>query len=279
MKNKITFLSLAAVIVSTMSFTILSDDGRAGVTGSPDETTCNTTGCHNSFAVNTGGGSVVISAPTLNNWQYVPNQTYAITVTVSKTGLKLFGFGFEALTAAGANAGTLTAGATGTTTINAVIKGTTRTSVTHKLNGGTGTTDSHTFTFNWKAPATDIGKITFYCAGNAANGNGSATSDYIYTTSQAVHSPTSVGIMEQHEFAKQVNIYPNPAINQLQIRNESNLFAVMNVSIMDLKGQLINQQQNITSDGLLTLENINAGVYLLRIESEGKVAFKQFVKQ
>jgi len=277
MKKKIT-LGLALIgIISMSSFEIMDNNGRAVATGSPGENACNQAGCHSTYALNSGTGSVKITAPTLTNWSYTPGQTYAITVTVSQTNLKLFGLGFEALQSTGANAGTLTAG-TGTVLKSGTISGNSRTSVTHALNGGSGT-GSHAFTFNWKAPATDIGKITFYCAGNATNSSNSESGDYIYTTSQVVTSPSTVGILEQHEFAKQMNVYPNPATNQLQIMNESNSFTTMNVSILDLKGALIRQQQSITTNELIALDNINAGVYLLKIESEGKTAFKQFVKQ
>ena len=38
------------------------------------------------------------------------------------------------------------------------------------------------FTFDWTPPATDVGIVRFYAAGNAANGNGQPTGDKIYTT-------------------------------------------------------------------------------------------------
>jgi hypothetical protein len=276
MKKNIT-LALAAVTIVFMSFDIMDDNGRAGATGSPSENTCNQTGCHNSFTINTGGGSVTIACPTLTNWSYVPGQTYTINVTVAKTGQKLFGLGFEALTSAGANAGTLTAG-TGTVLKSATIGGNSRTSVTHAKNGGS-STDTHTFTFTWKAPATDIGKITFYCAGNAANANGSVTGDYIYTTSHVVTSPSTVGIAEQVAFSKQISIYPNPATDQLQIMNASSQSEPMNVSIIDLRGALISSKEGVRSNEAIEVNDLKAGLYSLRIETAGKVAVKPFIKQ
>ena len=46
------------------------------------------------------------------------------------------------------------------------------------------------FQFDWTPPATDIGPVTLYVSGNAANGNGSTTGDFIYT-SNLVLSPVS----------------------------------------------------------------------------------------
>jgi hypothetical protein len=276
MKKNITLL-LASVTIIFMSFDVMDDNGRAIATGSPGENTCNQTGCHNSFAINTGGGSVKIACPTLTNWSYVPGQTYTINVTVAKTGLKLFGLGFEALTSAGANAGTLTAG-TGTVIKSGTISGNSRASITHALNGGTGT-DSHTFTFTWKAPTTDIGKITFYCAGNATNSSKSVSGDYIYTTSQVVTSPSTVSIAEQVAFSKQISIYPNPATDRLQILNTDNQSEMMNVSIIDLRGALISSKENVRSNEAIELSNMKAGLYSLRIETAGKIAVKPFIKQ
>jgi hypothetical protein len=276
MKKNIT-LALAAVTIVFMSFDIMDNNGIAGVTGSPSEKTCNQTGCHNSFAVNLPGGSVTISSPTLTNWSYVPGQTYTINVTVAKTGVKLFGLGFEALTSTGANAGTLTAG-TGTVIKSATVSGNSRASITHALNGGTGT-DSHTFTFTWKAPATDIGKIMFYCAGNATNSNNMTSGDYIYTTSQGVTSPSTVGIAQQVAFSKQISIYPNPATDQLQILNTLSPSENMNISIVDLKGSLISVKENVRSNEAIEVSSLNPGLYSLRIECAGKIAVKPFIKQ
>src|SRR4029450_10014688 len=38
------------------------------------------------------------------------------------------------------------------------------------------------WTFNWTAPATDVGPVTFYAAGNHANNDGNTSGDYIYRT-------------------------------------------------------------------------------------------------
>jgi hypothetical protein len=271
MKKNIT-LALALVIIVFMSFDIMEPNGIAGKTGSTGEKTC--IECHSSSPLNPPGGSVKITCPTLTGWSYVPGQTYSISVTVAKTGTKLFGLGFEALTSTNTNAGTLTAG-TGTKTLNSTSNS--RMNIVH-TSGNTGT-DTHTFTFTWKAPATDIGKVTFFCAGNAADGKGSAAGDFIYTTSQVVTSPSTVGIAEQVSFSKQLSIYPNPATDQLQILNTANQSEMMNVSIIDLKGALISTKENVRSTEAIEVGNLKAGLYSLKIETAGKVAVKTFVKQ
>jgi uncharacterized protein (TIGR03437 family) len=53
-----------------------------------------------------------------------------------------------------------------------------------------GTTGGAIFQFDWTPPATNVGPVTFYAAGNAANGNGAPTGDLIYTTSVQLNPAT-----------------------------------------------------------------------------------------
>ncbi len=188
MKIRNLFFQLGMIAILFLGVAAASENpgGKAGKTGSPGEGDC--TDCHSSYALNSGSGSVVISSSNLTNWEYVPGNTYSITVTVSHSGRSAFGIGFEALKSNGANAGTLTAG-TGTHAASATVSGNSRTNIVQSSGGGTGTTGSHTFNFTWTAPATDVGAVTFYCVGMAANsttGNSNEASDYVYSTSQVV---------------------------------------------------------------------------------------------
>jgi uncharacterized protein (TIGR03437 family) len=49
-----------------------------------------------------------------------------------------------------------------------------------------GSNGSATFLVQWTPPATDVGEVVFYAAGNAANNNGTNAGDRIYTTSQKI---------------------------------------------------------------------------------------------
>jgi hypothetical protein len=176
-------LSVALSLSLSSAYSEEDSDGKAGHNGSPGEQTCSKSGCHDSFALNSGPGAIEIDVPGMTNWQYVPGQTYTINVTVSQANRSLFGFGFEALLNSGANAGTLTAGP-GSHALNATVLGNSRRTITHLEDAGA-TANAHTFSFTWVAPATAV-PVTFYAAGNAANNNGGDSNDYIYTTSQAL---------------------------------------------------------------------------------------------
>lgn len=55
-----------------------------------------------------------------------------------------------------------------------------------------GTKSGATFQFDWTPPAANAGSVTFYVAANAANGNGSPSGDFIYTSSVQLDPLTPV---------------------------------------------------------------------------------------
>lgn len=178
MKNKI--IAASILLVAGMLF-MASNPGIAGYNAAPGQNAnaCASSGCHTGNALNSGGGSVTIT-DNIPATGYIPGATYQVSVTVAKTGVGKFGFGFEAVTIANnSNAGSLqVTNSSLTRTLSS-----TRVNMTHLTNSGLGTS-AKTFSFNWIAPAVPNGSVTFYAAGNAANGNNSDTGDFIYTTTR-----------------------------------------------------------------------------------------------
>ena len=180
-KLLVTLLPLGAMVFFTS--TQLDDNGKAGKTNAPGEQSC-VNSCHDSYSLNSGPGSISISASGMTGFEYTPGQTYAMTVTVSQNGINLFGVGVEALKSSGANAGTLTVTDAASTRIKtATVGGNSRTNIVHTLNGGA-TANSKAFNFSWTAPAAGTGNVTFYFSGVAANGNDDNNLDYVYNSSQ-----------------------------------------------------------------------------------------------
>jgi hypothetical protein len=257
-----------------------SDNGKAGATGSPGEQTCSQSNCHTGSADNSMGGSVTLTSTDLVNWEYTPGQTYTLTATVSQQGRSLFGIGLEALLPSGANAGNLVPG-TGTTTKNATIAGNSRKNIVHNMNAGA-TANSHSFTFTWTAPATDVGPVTIYYAGNATNNNGTKTGDYIYNASQVV-TPVGVNVQEQVKTAFTFSFYPNPATENITVNYSLEQSAKVTYTIYDLTGKQVQsdssnrfpgaQQQNVD------VNNLQAGTYLLSVNVNGNVITKRFIKK
>lgn len=259
---------------------IQSSNGKAGAVGSPGEQTCSQSNCHTGTTDNSMGGSVTLTSPDLINWEYTPGQTYTLTTTVTQQGRTLFGMGLEALLPSGANAGNLLPGS-GTTTKNATIAGNSRKNIVHNTNAGN-TTNAHSFTFSWTAPATDVGPVTIYFAGNATNNNGARTGDYIYNNSQIV-TPASVSVQEEVDTPFIFSFYPNPTRENITVNYSLEQSAKVTYTIYDLTGKQVQsdssnrfpgaQQQNVD------LNNLQAGTYLLSLNVNGNVITKRFVKK
>ena len=144
-------------------------------TGAPNEGTCANAGCHTGNDLNASGGSLMLTIPET----YQPNQVYEIIVSLERAGQSRWGFEMTALDADGASAGTFEV----TDAVNTQLKEkNSKQYIMHTADGSAqGTNDKNEWSLKWTAPAADIGPITFYTAGNAANGNFVFTGDYIYT--------------------------------------------------------------------------------------------------
>lgn len=126
-----------------------------------------------------GSGMVeILGAPA----QYVPNQTYDITVRISDAAQEGAGFELSVEDSVGQRAGDLSPDGSLTK-----FAGNNRNWVTHTSagveasitawsdNGG-----SYAFTVPWTAPPSNVGPIVFYAVGNAINNDGDTDGDYVY---------------------------------------------------------------------------------------------------
>src|SRR5689334_1551206 len=75
------------------AFSMGPEPAMNGINGNAQ--TCATAGCHSSFALNSGGGSVSVSGLPATGW--VAGQTYPLTVTITRTGQRAFGFQLSAV--------------------------------------------------------------------------------------------------------------------------------------------------------------------------------------
>ncbi len=160
-----------------------------GYTGAPMEESEACAECH----VRVGDpppGQISISAPQT----YVPGQTYPITVTNSSDDdtRTRWGFQLTALDPSDDQAGNLQSTDALTQVLDNAGPGGSRQYIQHNSAGTfIGQMDSASWTFNWTAPATDVGTIIFYAAGNHANNDGNTSGDFIYRTFVAAASASS----------------------------------------------------------------------------------------
>lgn len=150
----------------------------AGYTRAPGEEPDACRECH--LPQDAGTGNISINAPQ----NYVPGQTYQISVvhTNNDATRKRWGFQLTALDDTNQRAGTLAPLAGGLTQVlDNQGPFPARQYIEHtSLGNFDGQTGGATWTFNWTAPSTDVGPVTFYAAGNHANGNGNSDGDHIY---------------------------------------------------------------------------------------------------
>jgi uncharacterized protein (TIGR03437 family) len=157
-------------------------------------------GCHLGTP-NSGKGSIKIVAS--GGTTYVPGQTQTISVTIADSTEKQYGFQLSARVDSSpktTQAGTLTPGNdTFTQTIcvdnsfptakGCSIPGSTMGTIQwieHTLQGydaSKTTSGSYTYKFSWTPPATNVGTVTLYAAGNAVTGTLQVTGTNTYLTS------------------------------------------------------------------------------------------------
>ncbi|MEK6798802.1 MAG: PQQ-dependent sugar dehydrogenase [Planctomycetota bacterium] len=134
--------------------------------------------CHGTTA---GAGSVqILGMPSA----IVPSQSYDLIVRISDATATQVGAGFEfsAENAAGSHVGTITLPDVANTQFTGSWVTHTGTGVNNSVTNWIGMGRSADYTVRWTAPATDIGPVDFWAAGNAINNNNLQSGDRVYLT-------------------------------------------------------------------------------------------------
>ncbi len=161
-----------------------SSGAPASHTGAPGEASCATGSCHDDNSVNSGNAILSIDLGTVAN--YTPGQTYPVKVRIKEGSVNRFGFEILALVNSdSSNAGTLQlADAYRTQLTKNQYALFNRQYITYTYDG----TDAVSpgvgeWIVNWKAPATNVGPVTFYASGVSADDDESDKGDHVYTKS------------------------------------------------------------------------------------------------
>lgn len=231
--------------------------------GAPGQSSCTNSGCHATFDVNSGSGSVAIGFGD-GTAMYEAGETYSMSVTIEQTGAARFGFQLCAVDGSGSGVGSFTAsGANTTTQSSGGID-----FVNHQ--GAVVVNDMHTYTFDWTAPSEDAGAVTFYVAGMAANNAVGNEGDRVYTTSSSVTFMETVSDVTTID-GKTWGFYPNPATNMLTVELPTNSGTDSGTdsgtaSVYSVDGKLA--QTWALQQGTNSLDlSVNAGVYILNIQA------------
>ena len=268
-------LALFVAIASVLSLSAYqgftetqNGSGKTGSSGAPGDQTC--ASCHN--PASGGNGSLVISGGVAPNG-YDAGQTYNMSVTITHTGSSKFGFNLVALDSNNASIGTLTAGS-GSQVLNGPSS---RKNLTHTSSGSIATTaGSKVYNFTWTAPTTYAGRVTFYAAGNAANGDGGTGGDFVYTGTLTAEGNAVTAVMPDVESS--FSIYPNPIANGNAFHLISEAEPTM-VEIVNLKGEVIRRYQKDQEGMMISTAGLSTGIYLVRLSSGEHTAVQKLIVQ
>lgn len=88
---------------------------------------------------------------------------------------------------------------------------------------------------------------------------------------------SSVTGIAKHRHNVKVDIYPNPASSFISLSLESNILAT--ISIKNIFGSLVFQQNIQQSQYDINIESLKNGVYLITVETEKGISTQKFIKQ
>jgi len=75
------------------------------------------------------------------------------------------------------------------------------------------------------------------------------------------------------DFNNSINIYPNPTSKFITIDNLNNA----SITINDINGRVVLEEKNYSSNTKINLQNINKGIYFVKIENNNQVAIKKLI--
>ena len=180
--------TLAAVALATGMRLVAAHDyaegAPPGFSGGFKEDSCHA--CHFHEPLNSGPGRVTIDgAPAA----FVAGQRYALTITLTRTGMKRGGFQLAArFKSDGARAGTLAPAAVDAQRVGIENLSGLQYAGQKAEGSSVGAEDTIRWAIEWVAPERGDA-VVFHLAANAADGNGSADGDFIYTTSVESRPP------------------------------------------------------------------------------------------
>jgi hypothetical protein len=258
------------LLVVSSSFAFVAFDNLPGTmsagapaesTGAPNEKHCASSGCHSDFPLNSG--TAELSVFTENGiTQYETGKTYPVTVSISDPGLVRFGFQVVALRNSDhSNAGSIKLTEPQRTQI---IEGyealSDRKYVTYTYPGTDAvSTGLGRWTFNWTAPETNEGPVTFYVASIAANNDGTDSGDHSYTKQLRLDSPET-----------RCSIFPTVSAGEFNLGQGIESICVYNAS-----GEKV--YTALSPKNALDLSANPPGVYFVSLKGDGKTEYKKII--
>lgn len=157
----------------------------ASRTGSPGDNNLTCTTCHSGPSATIISGMITSNIPASG---YTPGNVYTITATIQRPGHSKFGFEVSPQSITGALLGTLMV----TNTTETKLVGSSK-YITHTSGGTGGAGGNRTWTFNWMAPSSGTGDVTFYGAFLATNSMNNSSGDSVFRSTLLVNECMAPG--------------------------------------------------------------------------------------
>jgi hypothetical protein len=226
--------------------------------------------CHSSFPPNSGSGNLGLQGLPA---AYEPGQPYLLTVSLDDEGQQRWGFEMTVLDASLLQAGVMTP--VDPQFVQVSEGPGTQRDYAKQTNAGTFPgSPSATWEISWEAPPAGTGPVHFFVAGNAANGNGSTSGDFVYLLDAVVPEASSgVAGDPAAQAGRELLVHPNPASGgQVSIRLRGEMEAPGPVAVFDASGRRIRELPWNAAGGGWRWDGRDAagrrvapGVYFLRV--------------
>lgn len=264
-KYLLSFMTISALGIG---YSLFSNDGNAYSNGggAPNSGSCASSSCHGGTLQTSDNFSLDIT-DTLNNpvTSYIPGQTYHVKVVWNNNQAQKIGFALSA------NGGTLLNDPNNTS--YKVVNG----FATHTIGGAAASGAQKVWKTIWVAPAS--GTVNFNSYLNVTNNNNSRTGDVIYQKTASLTQVTS-GLTEAASI-KNLNVYPNPATDNLGVSFELKEKSAVKLSIISMDGKLVKEltEENMEpgNQNLSFGIDLPKGLYLLHLSANNKVVTKRIM--
>jgi hypothetical protein len=294
MKRKLPLIIVLGFVCMSYTTVKLLNDPTCPLsyTGAPKAVTpslgqiryCNNSGCHQDFALNIAGGSVVATG--LPNVSYASGAVYnfSLKITHATATRMKWGFAIKAVNAVDNKV----VGTFSTTNANASVKGTiagNTAELSHSNAASTGAASTYTYiNLKWTAPTIPTANetnIKFYITGNAGDGDGSEAGDYVYTSivnatlSTLPVSLTSFNINASNQNAVSINWQTAQEINtdHFEVETSTNSSNWLKVASLRATGNSSTLQSYSFTDKKPTAFNSNIYYRLKTVDMNGSYTY------
>lgn len=276
------FSGLATILLFVNNATGPVKVQQKGYTGAPGDQANTCVTCHNTgtFAP-TATLQVFDAAGTTAVTKYVLGVEYTIRLTITATSGTPSAYGFQMIDIRKSDNSNVK-GFLPKTSQAADIGIDTITATSRVYAGHNAKLTANVINVKWKAPATDLGNIVFYAAGNAVNSGGTFAGDNgTPSVSFQLASPLTSSVNELAENIS-IQVSPNPTPSVVALRLESKLNKAVKIQVVDLVGRtVLSEKWGIsigTNQHSLDLNSFSKGVYMVQIVEGQNIVSKKVIK-